>query len=50
MAIVALVAGRNVIKCFSGRLDSVVTGYTAAGYGRVVHIGNDRPVGGYVTI
>lgn len=50
MAIVALVAGRDVVQRLAGRLNSVVTGNATAANRRVVHGGNDRPVGGYVTI
>ena len=50
MTVDALVAGGDMSRCFSGRLDTVVAGYATAGYGCVIHKSDYAPVRGDMTI
>jgi len=50
VAIVALIIGRNVIRCLSRRLDTIVATGAAAGNGRVIHESNYRPIRGDVAV
>lgn len=44
MAIVTLVAGRNVVWRLASCLDTVVTTLAVTGYRRMVHVAYDRPI------
>ena len=50
VAIVALIAGRNVRRRLSGRLKAVVASDATACYGRVIHKGDCAPTRGDMTI
>jgi hypothetical protein len=50
MAVVALIAGRNVCCCFASRLHAIVAREAVAGKGRVVHEINRIPGRGDVTV
>jgi len=50
MAVIALVAGRNVGQRFPCGLNTVMTTNAIAGKGRVIHKGNSRPARGDVAV
>ena len=50
VTVVALIAGHDMSRCFSGGLHTIVARPATAGHRRVIHERHDTPRGSYVTV